>query len=441
MKCLIRNSSCSVRGGLKFEQYKELCSQLAHDLLINHKDSVYSADYGELINFISKYAKKNPRLVGDPKNIFDFLFEAGILKKKIDRYTFRLNGIFEYFLAYYIKENPEFKEEILSDDSIYLNFKNELEIYSGFNRKDEKFLKKVYEKTRLVYDSVFPRYLKAGDLDTALLSKIGEAETFAADFKKIKIPEPIKHEIQDAIKDKNEPLNTMSEVHLKEKVDIAQINSEILEKYVSIIARVFKNSDGIENVELIHEIFDYILECYCNLGFYLIKEIKEYARTENQKQESEEFVIGEELLKALSRFIPVLTETLLYDGLGHVNLKTIILEKIEQLNMDSKNNQYKLFLLYFLLIDCDIKANKNYINEAFENVKMSVLKVSTLFKLNIYLAFKAYNNKDLESYLKKQIQTANLNLDSRSDVGLIQRGLAKRTKSNIVKAQSENQQI
>ena len=79
-------------------------------MLKNHRPNVYSCSYEELIEFISSLIKGNPRIVGEAKDVFDYLMETGILKKKENRYTFRLNGIFEYFLAAYLLDNPTFKD-------------------------------------------------------------------------------------------------------------------------------------------------------------------------------------------------------------------------------------------------------------------------------------------------------------------------------------------
>ena len=65
----------------------------------------------------------------------------------------------------------------------------------------------------------------------------------------------------------------------------------------------------------------------------------------------------------------------------------IILKKIDALKSDKKKNQYKLFLLYFLLTDTDFKENKDVIDMIFEDVNLPILKVSTYFKINFYLAF------------------------------------------------------
>ena len=426
------------KGRLQFDQYKEICSQIAYFLLTKHRENVYSASFVELIDFIASLTKLNTRLVGEPKDIFDYIMETGILKKRLDRYTFRLNGIFEYFLAYYLKDNPKFKDEILNDDTILLSFKNELEIYSGFNRNDDFFLKNLFGKLKEKFDPVIQNYSVYGNIDKALVAKFGDVNDFTDKIKKLLVKEPIKHQIQDAIKDQVSPLGADPEVHLKPSYDTGIINYEILEKYLSIVARVFKNSDRITDQEIILEVFDYLLDAYSNMGLYLIDEFEEFAKTENLKHDAEDLdgsIIGAEVLQMIARFVPVLTQTLLYDGLGHENIKNIIKAKIEHYKKSVKENQYKLFILYFLLMDIDTAEYKNLIEDVFANVTLPALKVSTLFKLNYYLAFKAYKNKELETFYKNKIQTAQLRIDNKTDVSNLQGTLSGMSRKNLIKGQ------
>lgn len=426
-----------LKNRLSFEQYKEVCSIIAHYLFTKHRENVYSSSYLELIQFVDSLLKNNIRLVGDSKEIFDFLLQCGILKEKDSRYTFRLNGIFEYFLAYYIYQHQDFKDEILEDDGIYLSFKNELEIYSGFNRKDEEFLSKVFMKTKNVFDKIISRYKEYGTLDKALMYKLGEANEVSDFIRDLKLKKALSHEVKDAVLDSYEPLETESDVHLKKFVDSNNINSELLEKYLNILSRIYKNSDNISNSKLICEVFDYLLDAYANFGFFMIEEVANSSRNEKGEYSIDDkpgdIAIGEELLRLVANFIPVVTQVLLYDGLGHRNVVNVVNNHIEKYKGSHKDNQYKLFLLYFLLMDIDIKANKKLVDEVFKYITLSPLKVSTFFKMNFYLAFKAYENSELENYFKNKVQEAQLRIEGRLDKGSFDKFLSKKQKGNIVR--------
>ena len=411
------------KSKLTFEQYKEICSRIAHYLLVEYRSEVYSTNYSNLIVFIEKLIQENPRLVANSKEILDYLLACGILRDKSGRITLRLNGLFEYFLAYYTYHHPEFKQELLANDGIYLAFKNELEIYSGFNRQDEEFLSQIFNKTKHVLGEIILNYKNQGSLDNILLLKIGEANDFAEKIKNLKDLKPLDHNTQDKIFDSTDPLITESEVRLKEIIDSSEITHEVLEKYLSILSRVFRNSDNIKNISLIYEIFDFLIEAYCIFGFFLIDWVSNTAKTENLNNEdtidsSNDFIIGEKLLKIITTFIPVLSQVMLYDSIGHTSIKKLVLHKIEDLKKDHKHNQYKLFMLYFLLMDIDLKENKGQIDNVFHDVTLSPLKVATFFKTGFYFGFKAYKEKNIEQFFKVKVNEAKIRIDEKSGNGM-----------------------
>jgi predicted MPP superfamily phosphohydrolase len=425
------------KTNLKFEQYKSMCAEIAKELFQNYSETEYSCTYPQLFLIVESYRSKNPRIVTGTNFILDFLFESGILKKKLDgNCTFRLNGIFEYFLAYQIKEDDIFKTEILNSAELYLAFKNEIEIYSGFNRSDVNFLRDIYKKTKDALEPFKATYHLP--IDETLLGKIDGAYHFEKSFKKLLLEAPLSDSKKDLIFDKVDSLDIDSEVHRKELLDVNNLNVEVVEKYITILSRVLKNSDGITHSDLIYEIFDYLLETYCQFGFFIIDEFENNAKKENIKLREEyeledDIILGEEILKLLSRILPVLVQAMMYDGLGQTNFFKIIENRIGLLRHDLGANQYKLFVLYFLLLDIDLKSNKSLIDDVFEEIKLAPLKVATLFKLNFYLAFKAYKNKNLEELLKNKIQFAQKRIDSKIDIGEIQKSLSKTSKRNLIK--------
>ncbi len=184
-----------------------------------------------------------------------------------------------------------------------------------------------------------------------------------------------------------------------------------------------------------HPIFDYLLESYCNIGFVLFDETKEYILNENLDRSNDDNskVFGEALLNLVSTISPMVVSAMIYDGIGQRNIKNILLKKIEDLEVNVKENQYKLFLLYFLWIDIDLKANKNFIEKIFANITLPTLKVLTCFKLNFYFSFKAYNDKSLANFLEKKIKESQLRLDNQIDISDLQRKFAKKSKENLLK--------
>ena len=156
-------------------------------------------------------------------------------------------------------------------------------------------------------------------------------------------------------------------------------NAENLEKALFILSRVYRNSilsdDCLEN-----EILDFVLNAACNLGFKLLDESDELIDI-NKDEDSN----GQISMKLMANFLPLIIETFLFDALAQNNLERIILDKIDELKQDSTKNQLKLFILYFMLIDLDIKNCERYIDKICELVKLGILKQSILMKLCTYL--------------------------------------------------------
>jgi len=419
---------------ISFEQLKTICAELAKYLFIEHESTVYSASYSDILSFINKITIENDRISTNATDIFNYFMACGILKQKsdIDLYVFRLNGFFEYFLAYQMTKDSEFTNEILSDSSKYLGFKNELEIYSGFKRDDFNFLKKIYHITQKKVDPIFSIYAKNKDIE---LSNNIKTSSQIEDFcKQISIQKALSANEKAELEDSIDELKINSDVHLVEKFSPTEMNPEILERYISILSRIFRNSDEIRTYkdELV-DIFNEIIDYYCDFGFYIVDNFSMLATNKLKKApetigDSQEF----ELLRFMSNFTPLIAQTFLYDGIGHYNMERMIKNKITELEIDVNNNQYKLFMLYFLLLDIDIKTNKDYIQIAISNIKIPILKYLIIIKLNYYLAFKATSDKTLQNELENKIKQAQFNVNNRLDPKGIQKGIYKIKKQSQI---------
>jgi predicted MPP superfamily phosphohydrolase len=411
---------------INFEDFKIFISELSYYLINEHGAETYSADYTELINFTNDYREKNKKFVIGVEEIVDMLIIKGILKKRHNdgRYTFRLNGVFEYFLAYYMKDNAKFRDKVIQDNHYYLSFGNELELCSGFTRRDESLLNSIYLKTKALYNDVNKKYLANGNSDKNLLLMIQQTFDISAslvslnkDFKNLALPP----EKQDKLVDQFTPLEIQQvEVARKKYYEAIESNPENLEKALFILARVFRNST-LSNDKLNNDVIDFILNSACNLGFTLIEDTKNVDEKFFDSEEDEQT-----LMKLVTNFIPLIVQTFLYDALAQNNLERIILEKIEVLKKGKENNQFQLLLLYFLLIDLNVKQNKNYIDNLLGDIHMPILRQTILVKLYTYLMFKSHNSESFQEFLGIRIQNITYQLNPNSDKSEVQKKLAKK---------------
>ena len=416
---------------INFDDFKIFISELAHHLIKEHHDDSYSASYRELINFADDYRIKNKKFVIGVEEIVVILLEKGILKKRLDsRYVFRLNGVFEYFLAYFMKDNIEFRDESIQDSHFYLSFSNELELCSGFNRRDEELVKMIFEKTKLIYEETNKKYLEKGSADENLKAKIIEVFDISGPLQEITNGKQLSlsPEKQDALIEEFKPVEIQkAEVERKQYYESIESNPENLEKALFILSRVYRNST-LNNEALNSSILDFILDSACNLGFALIDDTNK--KEEDISKEEREKII----MKLLTNFMPLIVQTFLYDALAQNNLERIILEKIDSLKIDRKNNQFKLMLLYFLLIDLNVKANKDYIDDVIENIDLGILKQTTLIKLYTYLMFKSYKNPTFEKFITDKIEKQQIKINPNFDRAEFNRKIEKQKKIVLLKA-------
>ena len=416
------------RSKISFEQLKTVTAELSKYLFENYEETIYSATADVITKELERMRVDNGRISATGDEIFNFLLSCGMLKQKNEKeYIFRLNGFFEYFLALQMTQDVEFKDGIVSDEVKYLAFKNQLEIYSGFKRDDIKFLTTVSQKTKDKLNPLFSKYNY--NKDQELLSKIKEPEEIEKKCREISITKSMTVLEKAKMEDEFEELTPNADVHLIRKFNPNDINSDLLERYISILARIFKNSDNIKgHKDVLTDIFNQIINYYCDLGFFIVDEFT--VLTEQGLLNDEDINILDfpelELLKFISNFTPILCQTLLFDGLGHYNLEQMIKNEINNLEKEIKNNQYKLFMLYFLLLDIDLNANQEYVKTAITNLKVPLLRYAITLKLNYYLAFKTSENKQLQQFLSKKIQDIQLQINNKTDIGDLQRQIQKK---------------
>ncbi len=243
--------------------------------------------------------------------------------------------------------------------------------------------------------------------------------------------------------EKDQMLEEMSPIHVsdsdvkpKQLYDITTKNFEILERFLVINARVFRNTDNIKNQKIVNEIFDFIIGASCNLGFLLIDEI-ESKLGENISEISTKDP-KKSLLQLISSFLPNLIQNFITDSVGHINLEEIILNKIKGLESSRNKNQYRLFILYFLLIDLDLKKYKNYITDIIELSTIGVIRSSILLKLYYYLLMKCYDDESMITFIRAKLQRLTLEMYPKTKANDFDKNFERTYKLLLYKRQTNN---
>lgn len=413
---------------IDYEDFKIYLGELAYYLIKEYNSKNYLIPYSDLISFTNEYKQNNRKFVIDVESIVKIIINKGVLKKAhSDSYTFRLNGVFEYFLAYYMKDNEVFRSEIIKDGHYYLSFGNEFEICAGFISREKSYVEMIFERTKDIFSELNSTY-NLNQIDYHLQNIIQDklhVDLRLPEILKDKI-KPISVESQDVLfEEVSNGLNDrVSSVQTKKYYEHIEGNSDNLEKALFILARVFRNSKLKDN-KFEDEVFDFILNSSCTLGFKLVEEVEE-----NKFNYLSDRTDEQELMRLLTKFIPLVVQTFFYDALVQNNLENILKEKIENLKKDFKNNQFKLLVLYFSLIDLNLKHNHHYIEDIIGILSHGVLKNTSLIKLYMYLALKVNGNKALEEKIKGYIREQEIKLDNSKKQGEIDFKISQVVKIN-----------
>ncbi len=433
---LERENLIKSNANFAYEKYLKLLGYLAHFLLIEHQGTTYSASEIIILNFIQDYLIKNPRNKNvNAVTVWEYLKDRGIFKNvEDDLFSFRLNGVFEYFLAYYMKIKPEFLQKILAEDNIYLSFKNEFEIYAGFSRDDEAFLDTVYAKSKRIFSKLKDQY-GSEYLDQTLQSKVGILPNYERKLSELTTKaHSLTFEEQDDLEELANELgidsNVIEGVRKKSPIEINQEDINNLEDALFILGRVFRNIDEIDSVQKVNEIFEYYIKTLCYWGFKIIDMSKIIDFQANFAGTSDMDL----LYQLMSKFVPIIVQTTATNHINQKNLDGIILDKISNLmkSKKGKEDQFELFILLFMLVDLDLSTNREYILQAAELISIPVLKFAILLKLTKYLAFNTNEDKELENFLKKAIQKEKFILDKNTKMGDLQKGFSETKKQRLL---------
>ncbi|MGK9121090.1 metallophosphoesterase [Olivibacter jilunii] len=380
---LVKNKS-----NFGYEKYKQYLAYLAKFLLTKNHNR-YQATVTEILQFTEEYLAQNPRNTVTADQVWGYVTSKGILKESVQgNYIFRLNGIFEYFLAYYLKLDQDFRNEIISDNNIYLSFKNELELYAGSNRSDEEFLMKIYDKTKSIFDECY-NDLKLSEFDNLLKSLT--LDSFDKIIKNSEVKELVgdlsQEDLQDLENHSNEVAAAIiaerSEVKVKEINPVNKSDILSLETAIYILGRVFKNADDIKNSTLINEIFDYLIETTIKWGFKLFDTIS-HSQVDFETQSKAEM-----FLRLMQQMLPIIVQSRISDMMGANNIEGIVTNKINRLDNKEGKHQFVLFVLLYMMADIDLAKHVHFLEKGNSLITLPILQYAILMKLMYYYHLKS----------------------------------------------------
>jgi hypothetical protein len=104
-------------------------------------------------------------------------------------------------------------------------------------------------------------------------------------------------------------------------------------------------------------------------------------------------------VQLVSNIMPIMVQTYFYDAISQMNLVRVFDEKLKQLKQNPVGNQFKIFIMTFIIVDLNPKANIHYIDEALPYLSNRVLRFTFANKLML-LMLNDTQDKDFINQLK-----------------------------------------
>ncbi len=409
---------------VSYDDLKSYLSALAQHILINN----YALSESELVLFTENYRSNHQKFTDTSWDIIRYLLDKAILIQSDNKFTIRLKGVFEFFLAYRMKEDEDFKNKVLAFKHYILSFGNELELYAGFCKDDKNTILEVFDSAKKILAPITNK----ADYEKLDLHLSNQIQITNSDFRYTgnllnKLAE-MPDEEGDGIDYLPVSISSIDETEVKPKrlYDQIDINTAIVERIIFVLARVYRNSNACDMKEIADEMFEYILNGSCNLGFMLVEDSKSIIENEENDTKA--------LVSLVSNFIPIIIETFFYDAICQQNLVRVFESKLDSIMKNPEGNELRIFMLTYILVDLDIKTYIHLIDKALLVIKNKVLRFAMLNK-NILLTMKYYDNQSILSQLKiqRQIQANEFKEFDGSDQKIAQKLIAKNTKEQHIK--------
>jgi len=422
-KTLEKESLILQKSTFGFDKYVTYLSSLAYELYKNYRRYKYSIDYFSLGEWTKKHILSNPRNIIDARQLIEYVEERGVLKRLDDeRYSFRLNGVFEYFLAVHMTVDNEFLADVLKDPILYNGFENELEIYAGLNKGNNAFLAEIFRITQGIYPKSKVDEFLAEGIDKKLdsfSSNLVEVQKLVQDLsmrENVELDENERDTIEKELRDTNGISTQSGEVVLKNRtLDADTLSTH--RRYISILGRCFKNMDEISDKTLVYNIFEYVVGCTCLWGLDFANELKETSLMGSLRDKNED--LAKSLLRMVSGFMPIIVQQLICDMFASRNMVRIV----EDFNENTHTNEgYLKFIYSFLLLDINLDNIKN-VEEDILKIRNNTIRNSMLMKLHYYKNFKISQDNPRKADLNMLIQKLNRLINDKVDLGGVQKSL------------------
>lgn len=372
----------SEAGKYTFEKKIELLMEVALEMYNNGEPlDEYCLPKENIIACIKKNFTLN-QLKLDESDKYQEFFDKGIFKKVngSGNIAFRYEAFFQYFLSKNIEKSSDFKKLVYSDEH-FLSFVDELDYHTGSSRDDVKTLNFVFEKLNDSFEKIDE--IMTGNLDqyfpkTAFYVTKKESDSLLSEAKQAKMNDS---EIESSLGEQLEMLPVQDSIKVKESLDSKKNFHKVLE----LAARILKNSENIQNPELINKYLDVVIDRSAKFGIFVQAII-----LNNIEKHKNEIPFPAEALIVLA---PIINQDMLLKWLGTDFLELPIENKVKNYLKSKKGDfsEYELFLTLFVYFDLKLGEYLQYVEKAAE--KIENLYIAELFYIKVVHHYAMRSNK------------------------------------------------
>lgn len=384
---LLDKNNLTMKNEISYDTFKNYLAEIAYLIYSKSKKREgFYLSYLQLVNCFDEMKKNNIRIVSPAEPLLNYIKERDILvqSENQDLYTFRMNGLYEYFLSVYMGKNQEFADTVIGDLSIFLSFKNEIELYAGMRKDDKTLLEKIFS---LIQD--IKKYRIEID-EESIINEVGfdelkELMNFSSEVKNEIAP--LSNEEIDEMDSTDFCFTDENGIKEKKSVELKSINNWTYMDYVYILGRVLRSLDEIQDTELLYRVFETLLKESCMQSCYFVEEFLKMLQSKDSIQIKEIKLFKEMIFS----FSPYLSESCLFEMIAHPTMVNIIRNEINKLESEENknvliNNSFKLTVLYLLLLDIDPNNNIYDMEKFVDKVKNWGIKNSICAKLIILIS-------------------------------------------------------
>jgi len=346
-----------------------LLSYIAEKMLICKSEN-YCLEYSDLVQTVNDYLTKEVGFDFDTQKIVDYFMNRKIfMKYQKNKIKFSYSCFFQFFLAKRMIYNSEFKEYILNEER-YHHYIHEIDYYTGLFRSDKSLLNDLFKRFKKEF-APYQEVLHNVNIDTHFNTEKPIIKDVTID--KIKNSRPTKDQLEKLTDQFLEKLPNPEIILSKEQ-------RKTLELILVLIAKVFRNSEGVEDLSLKKEIYEEIVKD--SLIFILLYQFVmiEYYRKYKTLPPN---VPKEYDLATFLRNIPLHVQLGMSSHLASVKIAPIVLNKIMKDNDKESitGTDIEKFLSVFLYSDIQGQNYPKYLRKFVKSVKNNAVMDYCLYKL------------------------------------------------------------